>query len=64
MDPRTTRRLGKSALNVTVLGLGGAPLGDFFALLPEQQALATVTAAYDYGLRLFDTAPLYGNGLS
>ncbi len=64
MDPRTTRPLGKSELNVTVLGFGGAPLGDFYARLPEEQALATVAAAYDCGVRLFDTAPLYGNGLS
>lgn len=64
MDPRAKRRLGKSGLEVTVLGLGGAPLGDFYALLPEEEALATVSAAYTQGLRLFDTAPLYGNGLS
>jgi len=64
MDPLTKRRLGKSELEVTVLGLGGAPLGDFYAKLPEEEALATVAAAHRHGLRLFDTAPLYGNGLS
>jgi D-threo-aldose 1-dehydrogenase len=64
MDPCSTRRLGKSGLDVTILGLGGAPLGDFYAKLPEEEATATVAAAYDSGLRLFDTAPLYGNGLS
>jgi len=64
MDPRAKRRLGKSDLHVTVLGLGGAPLGDFYARLPEETALATVAAAYHRGIRLFDTAPLYGNGLS
>ncbi len=64
MDPRARRRLGKSGLEVTALGLGGAPLGDFYAKLPEETALATVTAAYSYGVRLFDTAPLYGQGLS
>jgi len=64
MDPRSQRRLGKSSLDVTILGLGGAPLGDFYARLPEEEALATVAAAHDSGLRLFDTAPLYGFGLS
>lgn len=64
MEPRSTRRLGKSRLDVTILGLGGAPLGDFYAKLPEDEALGTVSAAYSQGLRLFDTAPLYGAGLS
>ncbi len=64
MDLRTKRRLGKSSLDVTVLGFGGAPLGDIYAKLPEEQALGTVAAAYAQGIRLFDTAPLYGNGLS
>jgi D-threo-aldose 1-dehydrogenase len=64
MDPRSKRRLGRSALEVTVLGFGGAPLGDFYAKLPEEEALATVSAAYAHGIRLFDTAPLYGQGLS
>lgn len=64
MDPRSQRRLGKSSLNVSILGLGGAPLGDFYARLPEEEALATVAAAHASGLRLFDTAPLYGMGLS
>jgi D-threo-aldose 1-dehydrogenase len=64
MDPLAKRRLGKSGLEVTVLGMGGAPLGDFYAQLHEDEALATVTAAYRHGIRLFDTAPLYGFGLS
>jgi D-threo-aldose 1-dehydrogenase len=64
MEPQAKRRLGTSKLEVTILGLGGAPLGDFYARLPEEEALATVEAAYARGVRLFDTAPLYGNGLS
>src|SRR5579872_3538838 len=64
MDPFAKRRLGKSSIEVSVLGLGGAPLGDLYARLPEEQALATITAAYASGVRLFDTAPYYGFGLS
>ncbi len=64
MNPLDRRPLGKSSLQVTQLGFGGAPLGDFYARLPEPQAIATVEAAYAAGLRLFDTSPLYGNGLS
>lgn len=64
MDPLARRRLGRSPLEVTVLGLGGAPLGDFYARLPEPQADATLAEALAGGVRLFDTSPLYGQGLS
>lgn len=46
------------------IGLGGAPLGNMFRAIPEEEALATVTSAWDLGIRYFDTAPLYGSGLS
>ncbi len=46
------------------LGLGGAPLGNLFAALPEAQAQALLQAALGSGCRVFDTAPHYGNGLS
>lgn len=58
------RRLGRTGLPVTALGLGGAPLGDLFERLPESQADAVVEAAWDAGVRLYDTAPWYGHGLS
>jgi D-threo-aldose 1-dehydrogenase len=59
-----TRILGKSGLAVTQLGFGGAPLGNMYRAFPDAQAEATVRACYDAGIRLFDTAPLYGFGLS
>jgi D-threo-aldose 1-dehydrogenase len=59
-----TRRLGRTGLEVGILGLGGAPLGDFYERIPEERALATVEAAYRSGVRLYDTSPLYGHGLS
>jgi D-threo-aldose 1-dehydrogenase len=58
------RRLGKSGLEVPVIGFGGAPLGNMYQEFSDEQARATVRAAYDAGMRLFDTAPLYGFGLS
>jgi D-threo-aldose 1-dehydrogenase len=64
MDPLSKRRLGTSKLEVTVLGLGGAPLVGVRAKLPGSQARAAIEAAYDAGLRLFDTSPFYGIGLS
>src|SRR6478736_746978 len=46
------------------LGFGAAPLGNMFCDIPEQEALATVNAAWDDGIRYFDTAPFYGAGLA
>jgi D-threo-aldose 1-dehydrogenase len=64
IDPLTTREIGRTGLRVSQLGLGGAPLGDFSSRLVEDEALATVEAACKIGLKLFDTSPLYGHGLS
>ena len=46
------------------LGFGTAPLGNMFRNIPETEALATVDAAWEYGVRFFDAAPLYGAGLA
>ena len=45
-------------------GFGGAPLGNMFRAIPEDEATATVLDAWDAGIRYFDTAPMYGAGLS
>lgn len=46
------------------IGFGTAPLGNMFRAIPEEEAAATVTAAWDQGIRYFDTAPFYGAGLA
>ncbi len=46
------------------LGLGGAPLGNLYAPIDDDLAQHTVQQAWQLGLRYFDTAPLYGQGLS
>lgn len=46
------------------LGLGGAPLGNLFATIPETQAQELLTHVIGDGCRTFDTAPHYGNGRS
>jgi len=46
------------------LGFGGAPLGNLFQPVGDEQAEQALAAAWALGLRYFDTAPLYGNGLS
>jgi D-threo-aldose 1-dehydrogenase len=62
--PLELRTVGRTSLKTTALGLGGAPLGDLFEILTEQQADETVNEALSQGITLFDTAPWYGHGLS
>jgi len=56
--------LGRSQVLVTRLGLGTAPLGGLFAPVAHEDALRTIDAAWQGGIRFFDTAPLYGHGLA
>lgn len=46
------------------LGFGAAPLGNMFRDIPENEALATVEAAWNDGIRYYDNAPFYGGGLA
>jgi D-threo-aldose 1-dehydrogenase len=46
------------------LGFGSAPLGNMFRDIPQAEARATVDAAWNDGIRFFDTAPFYGAGLA
>ncbi|MFJ4526218.1 aldo/keto reductase [Streptomyces sp. NPDC088810] len=46
------------------LGFGTAPLGNMFRAIPDEEAAATVEAAWEHGIRYFDTAPFYGAGLA
>ncbi|MFE7590749.1 aldo/keto reductase [Kitasatospora sp. NPDC057512] len=46
------------------LGFGTAPLGNMFRAIPDAEAAATVEAAWQQGVRYYDTAPFYGAGLS
>jgi D-threo-aldose 1-dehydrogenase len=64
MDPFKTRVLGKSGVPLSQLGFGGAGLGELFVKVDEATASATLNAAWDAGIRYFDTAPYYGSGLS
>jgi D-threo-aldose 1-dehydrogenase len=58
------RRIGKTKLEVTTLGLGGAPMGGFRATIPEVEAAALVETAWQDGVRYYDTSPFYGYGRS
>lgn len=54
------RKLGKTGIDVSVLGLGCSGLGGVFGDLPEADAIRTVHTALDLGVNYLDTAPLYG----
>jgi D-threo-aldose 1-dehydrogenase len=51
-------------VNVSPLGFGGAPLGNLYAKVSEDEAQAALESALNAGIRYFDTAPFYGHGLS
>lgn len=57
-------RIGNGGLTFTELGFGTAPLGNLYRAIPDADADAILQAAWDGGVRHFDTAPLYGLGLS
>ena len=64
MNTIKTRTVGRTGVAVTEMGMGGAPLGDLYDILPETQVQDTLQAAWDAGIRYFDTAPFYGYGKS
>ena len=62
LPPLKTRKLGRANVSVTELGLGTAPLGDLFDKVEDDEAAAAIGAAWDGGVRYFDTSPWYGRG--
>lgn len=57
-------RLVRPGLELTEVGLGGAPIGNLYGAVTDGDAAAAIEAAWDAGVRYFDTAPHYGLGLS
>jgi D-threo-aldose 1-dehydrogenase len=64
MKASLKRKFGRSGLDVTAMGFGSAPLGNQFRAVPEEDVRDVIRHAWDAGLRYFDTAPMYGHGLS
>lgn len=58
------RRIGRTGLSVSVLGLGAAPLGGMYAPSSDAAAIETVRAALAAGIDFMDVAPHYGQGLA
>ena len=63
-EPTERVTLGRTGLEVTRLGFGGGSVGGLYRPVREADAIATVTRAWELGVRLFDVAPLYGYGSS
>ena len=57
-------QVGGTDLKVTRLSFGGAPIGNLNKFVEEPDAKGALEAAWDAGVRYFDTAPFYGYGLS
>ncbi|HVY05922.1 MAG TPA: aldo/keto reductase [Burkholderiales bacterium] len=58
------KSLGRSGIGLSILGFGGTGLGNMYVAMPEHRSMEILSAAYAAGMRYFDTAPLYGHGLS
>jgi D-threo-aldose 1-dehydrogenase len=56
--------IGHRGVRVSPLGFGGAPIGNLYAPVTERDAQAALEEALGRGIRYFDTAPFYGQGLS
>ena len=64
MKTRHWERGGNSGIAFTELGFGTAPLGNLYRAISDDDAHAILEKAWETGCRYFDTAPLYGLGLS
>jgi D-threo-aldose 1-dehydrogenase len=64
MKTRHWDRLENGGLTFTELGFGAAPVANLYRAISDEAAQAVLSAAWDAGVRYFDTAPLYGLGLS
>jgi D-threo-aldose 1-dehydrogenase len=64
MQPELRKQIGQTSLTVSQFGVGGTAFGNIYSAIEDQQATETIDAALTAGLNYFDTAPLYGFGLS
>lgn len=64
MHPSEKRKFGRVDLSVTSFGFGTAPVGNIFREIDDATSDAMYQAAWDAGVRYYDTAPMYGHGLS
>ena len=60
--PMPQRRLGRSELVVSALGLGCMGMSEFYGSTDDVESIATIHRAIDQGINFFDTADVYGTG--
>jgi D-threo-aldose 1-dehydrogenase len=58
------RKIPRTTIELTELGFGGSVIGNLYRAVSDEEAAEAVTAAWNAGIRYFDTAPHYGLGLS
>ena len=58
------RKIGRTGVSVTEFGVGGGPFGNLMAPMTDAGTRVSFRAAWNVGFRYFDTAPVYGFGLS
>ena len=63
MDHSAIVKLGRTGLSAPALGFGATAIGGMYEEVSDAQAHATVDAAWNQGIRLYDAAPQYGLGL-
>ena len=59
-----TIRIGRTGVEITPIAFGCASIGNLYREVAEEDAQQVLQAAWDAGIRYFDTAPHYGRGLS
>lgn len=64
MNPSQKRKFGRVDLELTAFGFGTAPIGNIFRPVSDDESHGMLNAAWDAGVRYFDTAPMYGHGLA
>ncbi|WP_037682512.1 aldo/keto reductase [Streptomyces griseus] len=58
------RQIKNTSVSLTELGFGASVIGNLYRVTPSEDATGAVDAAWEAGVRYFDTAPHYGLGLS
>jgi len=64
MKPGDHRKFGRTDLNVSAFAFGTAPVGNFLKEIDEETSEAMFQSSWNAGVRFYDTAPMYGHGLS
>lgn len=64
MHPDAKMKFGRVDLEVTAFGFGTAPIGNIFREIDEETSDGMIQEAWNQGVRYYDSAPMYGHGLS